>query len=207
MVDSIRKLVCEITSNPQSALLFSQEPDILLGKYGLQDTAIECDSVGLMILQSLCKQEALQALKNEDFVYYLNLLREYGIPIDEALKDIKDQVQKKQVVTRAVGDLSACDISRDKLECVWGVLAFAFLYVIAATIAAVEVAAVVDFAVKVTGPSLPKKKPTEEKKTRSVIETNIVLENAARSLGLTQKEIDKFIDMAKESLLIQNGKR
>lgn len=80
------------------------------------------------------------------------------------------------------------------------VVAVAFLYVGVATIAAVEVAVAADFALKVTGPSLPTKPEDEVKKRESV------LREISENMGLTGEQMAEILDMARKNLQLGIGR-
>ena len=80
------------------------------------------------------------------------------------------------------------------------VVAVAFLYVGVATIAAVEVAVAADFALKVTGPSLPTKPEDEVKKRESG------LREISENMGLTGEQMAEILDMARKNLQLGIGR-
>ena len=188
-VENIQKLAHELVTNQEASLSFSKDPSEMLDKYGLSDIVLNGDSCNLLILQSLCKPEAIQALKKEDFSAYLKLLEGYGVPMEKIIQNIKANIDRHDEKLPAYDTQS--EEGSVNFVPVIPVAVVAFLYVGVATIAAIEVAAAVNFALKVSGPT-----PSN----MSLYANDSTYYQAVRSLGLTKEQWDGLMEMAKKQL-------
>ena len=123
---------------------------------------------------------------------YVSMLEKRGIPIEKMLEEIKMKQQKWHD--------GIAEYDSPSFAWLVPVVAVAFLYVGVATIAAVEVAVAADFALKVTGPSLPTKPEDEVKKRESV------LREISENMGLTGEQMAEILDMARKNLQLGIGR-
>lgn len=188
----VERLAHRLVVDSDAAVSFVDNPSVLLHEYGLGDTKLCNDSMEMSILKMLFEPEALRVLNDGRVGIYVSMLEKRGIPIEKMLEEIKMKQQKWHD--------GIAEYDSPSFAWLVPVVAVAFLYVGVATIAAVEVAVAADFALKVTGPSLPTKPEDEVKKRESV------LREISENMGLTGEQMVEILDMARKNLQLGIGR-
>ena len=145
LVNSHRNLSIDIYSNSSLAKEFDKNPELVLQRYGISGMETNKWSTEIQMMRALADDDVVSAIETRNFRKYIEVLNEKGILKDSKLKQIHKTSSALSQSLRAMSTDSAQSISE---SLVFGAFAVAFIYVVVATIAAVEVAGYFHFAVK-----------------------------------------------------------
>lgn len=156
-----RKLASDLYDNPSLAHKLKSYPEVVLANYGLSTIEFDLNSVEMQVLLALGDSEIVAALESQDFIKYLKLLQQKQILLDESLERID-----LSVLDNASALLKSTDgslVEKQNVDAELNSLVFicavaVLIYVVGATIAAVEVAGYFHFALSAKFASPDRKK-------------------------------------------------
>ena len=144
IVNSLKNMSKDIYSNTALAKEFDKNPETVLRKYGISGMNINKWSTEIQMMRALADDDVISAIEKRNFKEYINLLNEKGILKDSQLRKIH-----KTSSALSEGLRSMSHGSQEQVNAIFfGAFAVAVIYVVVATIAAVEVVGYFHFAVK-----------------------------------------------------------
>lgn len=171
IISGCRKLATDLYDNPSLAHKLKNYPEVVLASYGLSTIDFDVNSVEMQVLLALGDSEIVAALESKDFIKYLKLLRQKEILLDESLKRIDLTVLDNASALLKSTDGSLVDnqsVDAELNSLVFICAVAVLIYVVGATIAAVEVAGYFHFALSAKFASPDKKKENIEKASPSL---------------------------------------
>lgn len=148
LINSLKNLSRDIYSNTALAKEFDKKPDEVLRRYGISGIEANNWSTEIQMMRALADDDIVSAINRRDFKGYIETLNEKGILKDYQLRQIHKTSSALSEKLRSLSTKPNMPDKDLKDELVFGAFAVAVIYVVAATIAAVEVAGVFHFVVK-----------------------------------------------------------
>lgn len=196
IVKSLKALSSDIYSNAALAKEFDRHPETVLHRYGISGMEINEWSTEIQMMRALADDDVVSAIEKRDFKEYIDVLNRKGILKDSQLRQIHKTSSTLSEKLRSFSETASLP-EQDQLQesLVFGAFVIAAIYVVVATIAAVEVVGYVHFAVKTKFAGLEKKvrKGSLEKTTSAAID--LFLDKT----GTTASIDDRVVQVLKET--------
>lgn len=196
-VKSLRKLSQDIISNKKIAVEFSSDYQKVLSLYNIDEEIIDVDSEEIQLLFALGSDDILDAINKQDFKLFLEILKNKGLLQSNSIKRINALLESENFRNMKMPSDVRSEIDTELSPIAAIALA---IYFAVATVAVLEVAFWVHFAVKTVGSVIETNDVEQEKISEEDFYLTRFLEDKAIKLYLNQSltydtTLDKYQDV------------